>query len=162
MKLSIYIDGASRGNPGPASVGVVLQDASGRPVKEYHRYIGETTNNVAEYTAMLDALRLAGEMKADEITVHSDSQLLVRQLSGEYRVKNERLFKYMLQIRNLRKQFKTVEVVHISREQNKRADRLANDALDAVKKSPVFRPGKLDGAAPDVIRRFEVSRELLK
>lgn len=134
MTLNIFIDGASRGNPGPASVGVVLQDAGGKTVKEYHRYIGEETNNVAEYTALLDALKLALESGATRVKVHSDSQLLVRQVGGQYRIKNSRLFGFVMEIQRLRARLAAFELVHVPRELNKRADRLANMALDAIKK----------------------------
>jgi len=133
--IKIHIDGACRGNPGPSSVGVVLADEKGAKLKEYHRYIGETTNNVAEYTAMEDALKLALELGGTRLKVHSDSQLLVRQLSGQYRVKNARLAEYLLRIKELQRSFDSVEVLHVPREQNKRADALANQALDALKKT---------------------------
>ncbi|MFC1679833.1 ribonuclease HI family protein [Elusimicrobiota bacterium] len=133
MKLKIYVDGACRGNPGPASFGVCIQDDSGKTVREERGYIGETTNNVAEYTAMLEALRLAVGMGGTELTVHSDSQLMVRQLMGVYRVKNDRLRTYLLKIQNLRRGFTSVEFVHVPREENKRADRLANEALDELR-----------------------------
>ena len=158
MKLNVFIDGACRGNPGPASVGVCFFDEAGKTVREYYRAIGETTNNVAEYTAMVEALRLAQDLKATELKVHSDSQLLVRQISGRYRVKNARLSKYILLIKSLRKNFKSVEIVHVPREQNQVADALANKALDELKKSPIFVPSSLD-AEPEVRRRYEVSRD---
>lgn len=132
MRLLVYIDGASRGNPGPASVGVVFQDEAGATVKEYNRYIGRETNNVAEYAALLDALRLAQQLGADALKVHSDSELLVRQLTGVYRIKNPRLAEYMLEISRIREALRGFEIVHVPRERNKRADRLANLALDAL------------------------------
>lgn len=137
MNVVVYVDGASRGNPGPSSIGVVIEDEAGGTIKEYGRAIGEQTNNVAEYTALLDALRTAEELGAKRVKVRSDSQLLVRQFNGQYRVKNERLMKYLLQIQNLRRRFESVELEHVPRELNKRADRLANEALDALKKNPI-------------------------
>lgn len=130
MHLNIYIDGACRGNPGPSSIGVVLMDQGGATLKEYKSYIGEHTNNEAEYTALSDALRLAAEMGAKTLKIHSDSQLMVRQYNGQYRVKNQRLMKHLLQIQSLRRNFESVELVHVPREQNRRADALANEALD--------------------------------
>ena len=120
-------------------------DASGNTVKEYCSWIGEQTNNVAEYQALLEALRLAQELGGKVLKVHSDSQLLVRQFSGEYKVKNQRLMKYLLQIQNLRKNFDSVELVHVPREQNRRADALANEALDNMRKHAPSRqdPGTL-------------------
>lgn len=151
MRLGIYIDGASRGNPGPASVGIVLQNASGKMVKEFRRYIGVETNNVAEYTALEDALKLAAKMGATSVKVHSDSQLLVRQMTGAYRIKNDRLAGFLMRINRKRGEFKNFEIVHVRREQNKRADKLANMALDEVevKKSPddAVTAGVFDGSA---------------
>ena len=130
--MRAFIDGASRGNPGPASVGVVLQDAKGAVIKEHGRTLGTATNNVAEYTAFLDALRLAKALGASELLVHSDSQLLVRQVSGEYRVKNAALQALKAQAQGLMKSFRAVRLVHVPREQNKDADRMANAALDGT------------------------------
>ena len=157
MKVVIHIDGACRGNPGPASVGVSIADATGKTLKEFCRYIGETTNNVAEYTALEEALRLAASLGATRVCVRSDSQLLVRQFNGQYRVKNPRLMEHLLTIQRLRRSFESVELVHVPREENKRADRLANDALDAVKKSPDGLPG-----TPLELLKSQLSRELLK
>lgn len=130
MKLYIHIDGASRGNPGPSSVGVCVQDAEGRVLREHRRRIGEHTNNVAEYTALLDALRLAREIGGTRLRIHSDSQLLVRQFNGQYRVKNARLLERLSEIQALRRRFASVELVHVPRQDNRTADRLANEALD--------------------------------
>lgn len=137
MNLNIFIDGASRGNPGPASTGVVLRDENGKTLREHCRAIGVETNNVAEYAALLDALELAKEIGAEELLVHSDSQLLVRQLTGQYKVKNLRLAGYLADIRKLQVNFKSFKIVHVRREFNKRADALANKALDDLKKKSV-------------------------
>jgi ribonuclease HI len=133
VKLFIHIDGASRGNPGPSSVGVIIRDSKGQTLREHHRYLGEGTNNMAEYSALKDALNLAKELGATSVKVHSDSQLLVRQFNGQYRVKNARLFSYLVEIQSLRSQFASLELVHVPREQNKDADRLANAALDQAR-----------------------------
>lgn len=130
--MRAFIDGASRGNPGPASVGVFLQDAHGKVLKEHGRTLGVATNNVAEYQALLDALLLAKTLGASELLVHSDSQLLVRQVSGEYKVKNEALKGLKARAQGLMRGFKAVRLVHVPREQNKDADRLANAALDGT------------------------------
>mgnify|MGYP001562460275 CR=1 FL=1 len=135
MRLLVYIDGASRGNPGPASVGVAFLDGSGKTVREHCRAIGTQTNNVAEYTALLDALRLARELGATELKVHSDSQLLVRQVNGVYRIKNKSLQDLALEAARLRRDLRGFEIVHVPREENTHADRLANAALDALKKT---------------------------
>lgn len=130
MKVKAYIDGASRGNPGPASVGVFVIDDAGNTLKEHGRTLGTATNNVAEYTAFLDALRIAKDLGATEFFVHSDSLLLVKQISGEYRVKNAPLKALKAQALLLMKGFKAVRLVHVPRERNRDADRLANEALD--------------------------------
>ena len=133
MKLFINIDGASRGNPGPASVGVVIRDASGKTLKEHHRYLGEATNNIAEYSALADALALAKELGGTELTIRSDSQLLVRQFNGQYRVKNAALFQKLTEIQRTRASFASVTLIHVPREENKDADRQANIALDQAR-----------------------------
>lgn len=133
MKLLIQIDGASRGNPGPASIGVFITDAAGKPLKEHHRHIGTETNNVAEYTALQEALQLAKELGGTDLHIQSDSQLLVRQFNGQYKVKNDRLLKFLLEIQRLRRGFSKVELVHVRREQNTAADALANQALDSLR-----------------------------
>jgi len=133
VKLFIHIDGASRGNPGPASVGVVIRDGAGKTLKEHHRYLGEATNNVAEYSALSDALALAKELGGTELAIRSDSQLLVRQFNGQYRVKNPALFKMLAEIQKIRHQFASITLIHVPREENKDADRLANLALDQAR-----------------------------
>jgi ribonuclease HI len=135
-RLHIFVDGACRGNPGPASVGVFVQTETGESVKEYHRTLGVTTNNVAEYAAMEDALKLAEELGGTDLKIHADSQLVVRQLNGEYKIKNPALQEFAIRIGKLRQRFASVEIVHVRRELNKRADRLANTALDLLKKKP--------------------------
>lgn len=131
----IHTDGGSRGNPGPSAVGVVIEgDSIG--VKEYGEYIGETTNNIAEYSAVILALKklkaLVGHEKAKNSTVeiHADSELLVQQINGEYKVKDENLKNLFLEVWNLRLDFGKTIFKHVRREQNKGADRLVNQALD--------------------------------
>lgn len=129
-KIVIYTDGGSRGNPGPAAIGAVVGN------KRYADTIGETTNNVAEYKAIIFALKkakhLIGKAKSreSEIEVHSDSELIISQLKGEYKVKNEELKPLFVDVWNLRQDFKNIEFTLIPREENKEADRLVNDALD--------------------------------
>ena len=133
MKLLAYIDGASRGNPGPASTGVFVQDAAGKTVREHGRRLGTQTNNVAEYTALLDALGIAKTLGATELLVRSDSLLLVKQVAGEYKVKNAGLAVLKAKAVALIRGFKAVRLEHVRREFNKDADRLANEALDGVR-----------------------------
>lgn len=129
-KLVIHIDGASRGNPGPASAGVVIADAEGRAVSSFGQRIGTTTNNTAEYMALLLALQEALALGAGELEIRTDSELLARQWSGQYKVKEEQLKIFWVLIRHLAKKFKAVSVAHVPREQNKLADGEANRALD--------------------------------
>jgi len=131
-KLFIYTDGASRGNPRPAGIGIVICNESGKIIKEYEEYIGSATNNIAEYRALIKALELASSFPVSEIDCCSDSELMVRQLNGAYRVKNEKLGKLFLQVREKEKRFERVNYFHVPREEEhlKRADKLANLAID--------------------------------
>ena len=131
--LIIYIDGASRGNPGHASYGISMRDEKENVVAEFNDYIGETTNSIAEYTALLKALEEAKKMEAQELLIYTDSQLVSRQFEGIYKIKHEPLKILMGQIRELEKFFKRVTVKHLLRSShpgNKRADQLANIALN--------------------------------
>jgi len=134
-KLIIYTDGASRGNPGPAGIGVVICDESRKIVKEYEEFIGTATNNIAEYRALIKALELASSFPVSEIDCFSDSELMVKQLNGEYSVKNEKLGELFLQVREKEKRFEKVNYFHVPREEDfiKRADKLANLAIDDFK-----------------------------
>lgn len=126
----LYTDGAARGNPGPAGAGALLCDSGGRVIAELCEYLGEATNNVAEYRALLLGLKKAAELGGGEIEVLADSELMVRQLSGRYRVKNEGLKPLFQQAVRLLKEFEKYSIRHIDREQNYEADRLANRAID--------------------------------
>jgi len=126
----LMVDGAARGNPGPAGCGAVICDEKGAVVRELSRYLGRATNNVAEYEALLMGLEALIELKRNKIIVHSDSQLLVRQLNGEYRVKDEKLQVLHQRARRLLRQFSSCRIVHVRRELNKAADRLANRGID--------------------------------
>lgn len=131
MKILSYTDGGARGNPGPAGAGAVLYDAeSDELLAEISEYLGEQTNNVAEYEALLMALQRAQELGAESVHCKLDSELIVKQMNGEYRVKNLVLQKYFVKIWNLRQQFQSVTFEHIRRELNKEADKLANRAMD--------------------------------
>ena len=130
-KLTIYTDGGARGNPGPAAIGAVVGN------KKYGEYIGETTNNVAEYKALAFALKkakaLLGKKKAKETEVecYMDSELLTKQLTGQYKIEDEGLQPLWLEIWNLKLDFKKVDFHHIPREKNKEADKMVNEALDS-------------------------------
>src|SRR5439155_8272470 len=125
----IHIDGAARGNPGPAAFAFIIQK-EGAPALEEKGTLGTMTNNLAEYTALVRALERARELGAERLIVHSDSELLVKQMNGEYRVKNPDLRVLYDRARELSGQFKQVVIRHIPREQNSQADRLCNEALD--------------------------------
>jgi len=129
-EITIYVDGAARGNPGPAGAGAVLTDSKGKVVAEICRYLGETTNNQAEYRALLLALKRAGDFGALRVNIFSDSELIVRQISGEYKVKNEGLRPIFQDVMKILRDLGDYNIKHIPRERNKRADQLANLAID--------------------------------
>lgn len=129
-RLFVYADGGSRGNPGPAGAGAYLESEDGEPAARIYKYLGETTNNVAEYSALIFGLKEALRQKAEEVTVRMDSQLVVRQIAGEYRVKEPTLQKLHAQVLELLGGFKRYQVEHIPREENAEADKLANLAMD--------------------------------
>jgi ribonuclease HI len=129
----VYTDGAARGNPGPAGAGVCIRAPSGKLLAEHCRYLGEATNNVAEYRALLLGLEEAARLGASVVELRSDSQLLVRQMRGEYRVRNAVLQELHARARLLEQAFERVDYVHVPREENFDADRLANRAIDAAK-----------------------------
>ena len=125
-----YADGASRGNPGPASLGVVLYDRAGQELHRSSQALGRATNNQAEYRGAIAALEAALGLGAGEVELRMDSELVVRHLSGRYKVRNPRLIPLYKRILELRSRFKRVTMLHVPREQNRVADGLANEALD--------------------------------
>ena len=132
-ELVIYCDGGARGNPGPAAIGAVVLDPSTDPptrLATVSERIGVATNNVAEYRALVAALEAAREFPARRVRVRADSQLIVRQLEGRYRVKQAHLRPYYERARELLSEYEDVELTHVPREQNTEADALVNAALD--------------------------------
>ncbi|MDI6602285.1 MAG: ribonuclease HI family protein [Thermoanaerobacteraceae bacterium] len=127
--LIIHTDGGSRGNPGKAGIGIVLEKENGEK-EELYKYIGITTNNIAEYTALKTALLRAIELDEKEVAVFMDSELVVKQIKGEYKVRNDGLKPLYNDIMNIIKKFNRFEINHVMRENNKEADRLANKAMD--------------------------------
>lgn len=127
---TLYCDGASRGNPGPASIGAVLFGADGATMAEVSVPIGKATNNVAEYRSLIAGLEAAREKQCSEIVIRMDSQLAVFQVLGRYKVKNEGLRPLHKQVGALLRGFSRWQIEHVPREQNAHADRLANAALD--------------------------------
>jgi len=131
--LHLFTDGGARGNPGRAGIGCVLLDPqSGTVLQEYAEAIGTATNNIAEYQALIAGLKLAKEFRPNHLVCHLDSELVVKQLKGEYRVKMQTFTPLIEQITELSKEFPTVTFVAIPREHNRHADRLLNAALDAL------------------------------
>lgn len=130
MKLLLHTDGASRGNPGHAGIGVVIEDGTGNTIAEIAEYAGEVTNNIAEYTALIRGLEESVQLGGKEIKVLSDSELLVKQLKGEYRVKNAGLIPLFQKVIKLKNNFDKFEIEHVRRGSNKRADELANMGID--------------------------------
>ena len=124
-------DGAARGNPGPAAIGVQITDASGAVIAEISEGLGETTNNVAEYTAAVEGLKRAASLGATEVLLRSDSQLMIYQLTGRYRVKTAHLVPLHRAVLAQAKRFASIRYEHVRRERNTEADRLANEGVDA-------------------------------
>lgn len=129
-KIIIYTDGGARGNPGPAGIGAVLFDEKNDLLAEISEYIGETTNNQAEYKAVIAAISKAEELGGEELDFFLDSELIVEQLNLRYKVKNEGLAPLFVKVFNGAQKFKKVTYTHIPREKNKLADKLVNEAID--------------------------------
>ncbi len=129
-RVVVHVDGGSRGNPGPAAVGAVVTSPEGETLAEAGRYIGEETNNVAEYKAVLLGLELAQEVGARDVEVVNDSQLVARQIGGEYKVKNKGLMPLFTETMAKLREFDKWKVRDVRREHNVRADELVNEALD--------------------------------
>ena len=132
MKATLWTDGGARGNPGPAAFAYVLADADGDTLAAHGEAIGVATNNVAEYSALLAGLEKAVELGVDELEVISDSELMVKQMRGEYKVKNEALRALSLRAGGLARRIGRVTYTAVRREHNELADRLVNEALDAA------------------------------
>lgn len=130
-RLVVNVDGGARGNPGPAAVGAVVQSADGEMLEERGERIGVATNNVAEYRALLLGIELAAEQGASEVELVGDSELIVRQVKGEYKVKDATLRKLHGEVKQALRPFEQWTIRHVRREQNAEADRLVNQALDA-------------------------------
>jgi ribonuclease HI len=127
---SLYTDGASRGNPGPAGAGVLLMDEKGRPILELNRFLGKATNNEAEYQALIAGLEAAEKLELSRLRIFLDSELIVKQLHGEYRVRNPRLQPLFDEVASRLQRLSSYAIMHVRRERNQEADRLANEAVD--------------------------------
>ncbi|MEX0602097.1 MAG: ribonuclease HI family protein [Bacteroidota bacterium] len=131
MTIHAYTDGASRGNPGESGIGVILKDENGTTLDTFGEYIGRSTNNHAEYRALLKCLELAGPLSCAKLIVHSDSELMVRQLLGEYRVKDAALREQFERVQSiLRSAPFAFEIRHVVRDENREADELANRSIN--------------------------------
>jgi ribonuclease HI len=130
--FTIFSDGGARGNPGPAAIGAVISSEDGKVLEEISKTIGETTNNQAEYQAIIAGLEAAERLGAEAVECFLDSELVVKQLKHEYKVKNKELAPLFVKVHNLSLKFKKISYTHVPRERNKEADRLVNEALDAV------------------------------
>lgn len=139
MTVQIFTDGAARGNPGPAGIGIVIRNEK-EVLLEVSDYIGKTTNNIAEYMALIRGLEEALDMGQRHIEVFADSELLVKQIKGEYKVKNEGLAPLFYNVRSLIKKFKQFSITHVPREENEHADVLSNKGIDdqMTKGTPLF------------------------
>lgn len=136
MKVIIYTDGGSRGNPGEGAIGIVFSDEKEQVIKSYGEKIGFCTNNEAEYKALIFALKKAklffgkDKIKSYDIEVRSDSELLINQMNGKYKIQDEKISKLFLEVWNLRVELPKIKFISIPREQNKLADKLVNNALN--------------------------------
>ncbi|MBL7047787.1 MAG: ribonuclease HI family protein [Candidatus Marinimicrobia bacterium] len=128
--LVIYTDGGARGNPGPAASGVVIFDDQEKILGEYSEFLGEATNNQAEYRAIVLALEKAIELEGEKIILYSDSELVIKQLNHKYKVKDSKLSALFVEIWNLAQNFNSIEYQHVPREKNKLADAQVNKCLD--------------------------------
>ncbi|MGH2755278.1 MAG: ribonuclease HI family protein [Actinomycetota bacterium] len=144
MKAILHTDGGARGNPGPAGIGIVLTDESGDVIAEVGEGIGVTTNNVAEYTALTTGLRMALDLGVSEIDVRVDSQLVVSQVKGEWKIKQDHLRPLAVEARSLLDRFERASIEHVPRESNADADKLANQGMDAA-----MLDADLDAEMPD-------------
>jgi len=129
MKLIINTDGLSRGNPGTAAIGATIKDERGKMLATISKRIGITTNNVAEYKALIAALQQAKKMGGTQVEIRADSELMIRQLNGRYKIKSEGLKPLYIEATQLLTKFETVSLKHVPRELNAEADQLANDAV---------------------------------
>lgn len=132
MRGTLHTDGGARGNPGPAGIGVVLKGATGEVVGEIAEGIGSTTNNVAEYKALIAGLKLALEKGFTELEVFMDSELVVSQVKGEWKIKKDTLRPLAVEARSLMNRFEELSIGHVRREENADADKLANQGMDAA------------------------------
>jgi ribonuclease HI len=126
----LFTDGAARGNPGPAGAGIVIEDEQGTKLKAMHKWLGSTTNNQAEYLALIEGLKAISDWKPDRVEIRLDSKLVVEQIKGQYRVKEAALKGLHERAKSFLESLESWDIAHVDREQNRRADYLANLAID--------------------------------
>lgn len=156
-QIIAHIDGGSRGNPGPAAYAVVINSKDGTHLASLSKYLGHTTNNVAEYEGLLAALSYALQLNHQRLKIITDSELLARQINGQYKVKNPNLKVLYDRARTLIAQFYTFRIEHVRREHNREADRLANEAMDAASKNKM--PQQTLSAEPKPLRATATYRQ---
>jgi ribonuclease HI len=149
LRAILHTDGGARGNPGPAGIGVVLKDASGKVIGEIAQGIGRATNNVAEYKALISGLELALDRGVTDIEIFSDSELVVSQLKGDWKIKSDSLRRLAVDARRLMNRFASAAIAHVPREKNADADKLANQGMDEAEFD-----AELDAEAPPEQRSF--------
>ncbi len=146
-ELYVYVDGAARGNPGPAAIGVLVLTRQGKRVASFGEAIGTATNNYAEYAALIHALRLLSVFEVDRLRIYSDSELMAMQVKGEYRVKEKTLQSPYAQVMSMLRRYKDWDITHIPREKNAEADALANRALNEAEQ-PAGKPVRREPPPP--------------
>ncbi len=149
------VDGGARGNPGPAGFGVVIEDSSGRRIDEISRFVGHATNNVAEYSGLIAAMEYALHAGERALKVYSDSELLVRQVNGTYKVKSPGLVELHAKVKRLQRDFEWFQIEHVLRGQNREADRLANLAMDQGMGRATSTPAVATPGTRQVAQEFE-------
>jgi len=132
VKVSLYTDGGARGNPGPAGIGVVIKNKGGQTIKEIGKFIGNTTNNEAEYRALIEGLVACLDKTISEVGCYSDSKLVVNQLNGDFKVKNAKIRTFYKEVKRLERNFDKVTYTYIPRDKNTEADSLVNEVLDSL------------------------------
>ena len=132
MKLFIHTDGGARGNPGPGAIGVVVLDEKKKVIKEIGKYIGKSTNNEAEYKAVVEGLKTCKEMGGKELKFFIDSLLVVSQLNGKFKIKEPRMKTFFNEAKMIEKSFESVKYIHVPREKNYIADKIVNEVLDTI------------------------------
>lgn len=132
MEVTMFTDGGARGNPGPAAIGVVIKNHKGDVIQKTGKYIGESTNNDAEYKALLDGVTSLKEMGATKVKCYLDSELVVKQMNGLYKVKNQNIKTLWSKIKIIEKSFEEISYHHVKREKNMEADSIVNEVLDSA------------------------------